>query len=113
MKTYRIIIKLTLIFILISFYALSSECRPVSFSNNMCAESLGQGLRSALQSISVVIEEDELENETPDVDLAVDSRINIFNLNNLKMHMLLEKAVSLIQISFHGYSPRSPTFNQI
>ena len=80
----------------------------VFYDNNLYTESLRQDSCKDLQYASILENDNEFENDTPDYDLSTCFCLITNHLHEIEIYFLSKEYVSLKQILFSGKSSRSP-----
>jgi hypothetical protein len=78
------------------------------FSDSMYTESFRQDSCIDLQYASILENNNEFENDTPDYDLSACFCLTTNHLHEIEIYFLSKKYVSVKQILFSGKSSRSP-----
>ena len=94
--------------IFLSFFTPFSEFGLNVFSDNMYSESFRQDSYIDLQYASILENDNEFENDTPDYDLSTCFCLTTNHLHEIEICFLSKKYVPVKQILFYGKSSRSP-----
>jgi hypothetical protein len=94
--------------IFLSFFTPFSEPGLNVFPDNMYTESFRQDSCIDLQYASILKNNNEFENDTPDYDLSTCFCLTTNHLHEIEIYFLCKKYVSVKQILFSGKSSRSP-----
>jgi hypothetical protein len=94
--------------IFLSFFTPIGEPGLTVFYGNMFTESLKQDSCTDLQYASILENDNEFENDTPDHDLSTCFCLTTNHLHEIEIYFLCKKSVSVKQILFYGKSSRSP-----
>lgn len=94
--------------IFLSFFFPFSVLGLNVFSDNMYSESCRQDSCIDLQYASILENDNEFKNDTPDYDLSTCFCLTTNHLHETEIYFLSKKYVSVKQILFSGKSSRSP-----
>ena len=94
--------------IFLSFFTPFSELGLNVFSDNMYTESFRQDSCIDLQYASILENNNEFENDTPDYDWSTCFCLTTDHLHEIEICLLSKKYGSVKQILFSGKSSRSP-----
>ena len=94
--------------IFLSFFTPFSELGLNVFSDNMHTESFRKDSCIDLQYASILENDNEFENDTPDYDFSTCFCLTTKHLHEIEIYFLSKKYVSVNQILFSGKSSRSP-----
>ena len=94
--------------IFLSFFTPFSEFGLNVFSDKMYTESSMQDSCIGLQYASIIENNNEFENHTPEYDLSTCFCLTSRKLHELEIYFLCKKYVSVKQILFSGKASRSP-----